>query len=83
MPAHKHCKLFLPTVKLAIIGRPATVQHRTAWQGLLDWFEVDLGFTKLLFVQIDLCVLFSTPPSSSPLVLFRNTFTLLVPTSIE
>jgi len=26
-------------------------------QGLLDWFEVDLGFTKLAFIQIDLCVL--------------------------
>jgi len=26
-------------------------------QGLLDWFEVDLGFTKLLFIQIDLCVM--------------------------
>ena len=26
-------------------------------QGLLVWFEVDLGFTKLLFIQIDLCVL--------------------------
>jgi len=26
-------------------------------QGLLDWFEVDLGFTKLLFIQTDLCVL--------------------------
>jgi len=26
-------------------------------QGLLDWFEVDLGFTKLSFIQIDLCVL--------------------------
>ena len=25
-------------------------------QGLLDCFEVDLGFTGLLFVQIDLCV---------------------------
>ena len=24
-------------------------------QGLLDWFEVDLGFTELLFIQIDLC----------------------------
>ena len=22
-------------------------------QGLLDWFEVDLGFTELLFSQID------------------------------
>ena len=26
-------------------------------QGLLDWFEVDLGFTELLFIQIVLCVL--------------------------
>ena len=26
-------------------------------QGLLDWFEVDLGFTELSFVQIGLCVL--------------------------
>jgi len=25
-------------------------------QGLLDWFEVDLGFTELLFIQIDVCV---------------------------
>ena len=27
-------------------------------QGLLDWFEVDLGFTELPFIQIDLCVLY-------------------------
>ena len=27
-------------------------------QGLLDWFEVDLGFTELLFIQIGLCVMF-------------------------
>ena len=26
-------------------------------QGLLDWFEVDLGSTKLLFIQTDLCVM--------------------------
>jgi len=26
-------------------------------QGLLDWFEEDLGFTELSFIQIDLCVL--------------------------
>ena len=25
-------------------------------QGLLDWFEVDLGFTELSLIQIDLCV---------------------------
>jgi len=27
-------------------------------QDLLDWFEVDLGFTELLFTQIDLCVMY-------------------------
>jgi len=26
-------------------------------QELLDWVEVDLGFTKLLFMQTALCVL--------------------------
>ena len=26
-------------------------------QGLLDWFEIDLGFTKFLFIQTDLCIL--------------------------
>ena len=26
-------------------------------QGLLDWFEVDLGFTELLFIQTKACVL--------------------------
>jgi len=26
-------------------------------QGLLDWFEVDLGFTELWFIQIDLVVM--------------------------
>ena len=26
-------------------------------QGLLDWFEVDFGFTELSFIQIDLCVM--------------------------
>jgi len=26
-------------------------------QGLIDWFEVDLGFTELSFIQIVLCVL--------------------------
>jgi len=29
----------------------------TTVQGLLDWFEVDLGFTELSFIHIDLCVL--------------------------
>ena len=26
-------------------------------QALLDWFEVDLGCTELLFIQIDLCLM--------------------------
>ena len=26
------------------------------YKGLLDWFEVDLGFTEHLFIEIDLCV---------------------------
>ena len=34
-------------------GYCSTVQHC----GLLDWFEVELGFTELSFIQIDLCVL--------------------------
>jgi len=31
-------------------------EHST--QGLLDWFEVDLAFTELLFIQIDLLYIF-------------------------
>ena len=47
-------------------------------QGLLDWFEVDLGFTELSFIQIDLCVLCvfvlysRVSLSSSPLVTFAK-----------
>ena len=45
-------------------------------QGLLDWFEVDLGFTELSFIQIDLCVLcvfvLYSRVSPSSLVLFRT-----------
>ena len=44
-------------------------------QGLLDWFEVDLGFTELHFFKL-ICVfcvfLFSTPAFHSPLVLFGH-----------
>ena len=29
----------------------------SATEGLLDWFEIDKGFTELPFIQIDLCVL--------------------------
>jgi len=38
------------TALLFLIGTVAL------YRGLLDWFEVDLGFTELLFIQIDLCV---------------------------
>jgi len=36
-------------------------------QGLLDWFEVDLGFTELSFIQIDLCVLLKRTSTPKPL----------------
>ena len=39
---------------------PSCVVITTFFDGycsLLDWFEVDLGFTELSFIQIDLCVL--------------------------
>ena len=31
--------------------------YRSTVQGLLDWFEVDLGFAELSFIQIGLCVM--------------------------
>jgi len=37
-------------VHLSLDGYCSTVQ------GLLDWFEVNLEFTKLLLIHIDLCV---------------------------
>ena len=46
-----HCRFLLLTSSRGFLdGYCSTVQ------GLLDWFEVDLGFTELLFIQIDLCV---------------------------
>ena len=33
-----------------------TKRYCSTVQGLLDWIEVDLGFTKLFFIQTDLCV---------------------------
>jgi len=36
---------------------PSLDGYCSTLQGLLDWFEVDLGFTELLFIQIDLCVM--------------------------
>jgi len=39
--------------------RPFLDRYCSTVQGLLDldWFEVDLGFTRLLFIQIDVCVM--------------------------
>ena len=44
---HRHMSCMTPN---SLDGYCSTVQ------GLLDWFEVDLKFTELLFIQIDLCV---------------------------
>ena len=45
------CRSRSRTRSISLNGYCSTVQ------GLLDWFEVDLGFTELLFIQIDLCVM--------------------------
>jgi len=44
--------MYTYTIYIFLDGYCSTVQ------GLLDWFEVDLGFTELLFIQIDLCVMY-------------------------
>jgi len=45
------CRLYCKYLTTFLDGYCSTVQ------GLLDWFEVDLGFTEFLFIQIDLCVM--------------------------
>jgi len=46
------CYFPLPSLSCTFLdGYCSTVQ------GLLDWFEMDLGFTELLFIQINLCVM--------------------------
>ena len=42
-------------LRLALMGTAALYSdgYCSTVQGLLDWFEVDLGFTELLFVQIN------------------------------
>ena len=45
------------SVFLADISLPFLDGYCSTVQGLLHWFEVDLGFTELLFIQIDLCVM--------------------------
>ena len=51
--------LDLPTrFAVATLARTPFVDgYCSTVQGLLDWFEVDLGFTELSLIQIDLCVL--------------------------
>jgi len=45
------CVVFIVYIHIFLDGYCSTVQS------LLDWFEVDLRFTELLFIQIDLCVM--------------------------
>ena len=48
--------MYLNLFLMRAINRAFLDGYSSTVQGLLDWFEVDLGFTELLFVQIDLCV---------------------------
>ena len=45
-------------------------------QGLLDCFELDLGFTELLFIQIHLCVMRVLVLYSFFLIFFMGTVAL-------
>jgi len=45
-------------------------------QGLLAWFEVDLGFTKLLFIQIHVCVMCFFLIASKVVASFSHLFLL-------
>jgi len=66
---------------------PCMSSHTTSWsssleldgycstvQGLLEWFEVDLGFTEIWFIQIDLCVLLVFGSLLPRLTLFLSIF---------
>ena len=50
--------LFVMTRMIHLCVYPFFDGYCSTVQGLLDWFEVDLGFTELSFIQIDLCVLY-------------------------
>jgi len=57
-------------------------------QGLLDWFEVDLGFTELLFIQIGLCVmcgfvLYSPVSLAAAIKAQRDTSTPVSPMAVQ
>ena len=60
-----YSRIFL-SISLVNIGRLVNIEilcaclscgYCSTVQALLDWFEVDLGFTELSFIQIGLCVL--------------------------
>ena len=48
---HERCALVQRKLHTFLDGYCSTVQ------GFLDWFEVDLGLTEILFIRIDLCVI--------------------------
>ena len=52
------CSVLQCALYTVVDGKCSTVVdgYCSTVQGLLDWFEVDLGFTELLFIQINLCV---------------------------
>ena len=60
--AYEMWNVFAPLFAYICI-QPVYLQHAvldgycSTVQGLLDWFEVDLRFTELLFIQIGLCVM--------------------------
>ena len=53
-------------VAIALSSGPFFDGYCSTVQGLLDWFEVDLWFTELSFIQINLCVLCVLALSSGP-----------------
>jgi len=59
-------------VAIALSSGPFFDGYCSTVQGLLDWFEVDLWFTDLSFIQINLCVLCVLALSSGPFELCKD-----------
>jgi len=53
---NQSCMCFHVCWLIHMCGKTLLGGYCSTVQGLLDWFEVDLGFTELLFIQIELCV---------------------------
>ena len=54
----RHAQVVCVTFMRQLMRHPTFLDgYCSTVQGLLDWFEVDLRFTELLFIQIDLCVM--------------------------